>query len=101
MNLWNETYGTAESATDYTGRKIYRVAYGDDNSKYGWDIDHIRPRSKGGSNKKCNLEICHVTTNDEKGDSFPHWVANGKRFKAKRTSRKSNGCYNIEEDKSC
>lgn len=34
---------------------IRRVHYGDRNSQYGWDIDHITPASRGGGDELPNL----------------------------------------------
>jgi 5-methylcytosine-specific restriction endonuclease McrA len=95
--LWNKRYGKKESVKDYSGRKMLKAAYGDVNSSNGWNIDHIRPVSNGGSSLQCNLEICHIVTNQEKGDSFPAWNANEKRFQARKKQGK--GCYSIEEIK--
>lgn len=43
-----------------------------------------------------NIVICHRTTNEEKADNFPHWTANGKRYKALRVKKNT---YKITEDK--
>lgn len=95
-DLWNERYGDKDRITDYSGRVIVKSAHPDKNSMYAWNIDHIRPSSKGGSNMKCNLEICHILTNEEKGDSFPAWNTNGNSFHAKKAKGKGKGCYFIE-----
>jgi hypothetical protein len=34
---------------------IGRLAYGDRNSQYGWEIDHITPESQGGTDQLSNL----------------------------------------------
>lgn len=34
---------------------IHRLAYGDRNSQYGWEIDHITPEPKGGTDDPSNL----------------------------------------------
>jgi hypothetical protein len=95
IELWEERYGFATKAYDYSGRGMDKSAFGNQNSSQGWNIDHIRPESKGGSNKKCNLKIVNIRTNEEKADAFPHWTANGKKFKAKKTET---NCYEIVED---
>lgn len=82
--LWNELYGKKEEAFDYAGRKMLKSACGNPNSRFEPTIDHIRPQSKGGKDIKGNIVLCARETNKEKGDSFPHWRANGKRFRAKR-----------------
>lgn len=84
IDLWNERYGNADEVYDYAGRLIKKSACGNPNSKYHPTLDHIRPLAKGGSDVRGNIEICHRDTNEEKGDSFPHWQTNGKSFRAER-----------------
>ena len=81
---WNEFYGNKETVRDYAGRLIKKSACGNPHSDYYPTIDHIRPLSLGGSDILGNIEICHRDTNEEKADSFPHWKANGKCFRAER-----------------
>ena len=82
--LWEERYGKAEEVLDYAGRRMLKAACGDPNSSYQPTIDHIKPLSKGGKDTKGNIEICHVDTNFEKGDSFSTWNTNQMCFQAKR-----------------
>ena len=88
--LWNEIYGKREQAYDYAGRLMMKSACGNPHSAYQPTIDHIRPISAGGKNVKSNIVIFHWETNEEKGDFFPHWQANGHRFHARRTNGESN-----------
>ena len=48
---------------DTCGAWIYRYAYGDRQSDYGWEIDHIIPQSKGGSDDFGNLRALHWGNN--------------------------------------
>lgn len=80
MALWNERYGKELKVTDFAGRKMVKGAYGDRNSEFGWNLDHILPQSQGGKDTPSNLVCCHILTNDEKADKFPTFVANGRRF---------------------
>lgn len=80
MRLWGKHFGKETKAVDFSGRVIAKGAYGDRNSEFGWNVDHILPQSKGGTTADHNLVCCHILTNDEKADKFPAFVANGKRF---------------------
>ena len=82
--IWLNTFGNVNEARDYAGRIVVRSAYNTRNSGYGWNVDHVRPISDGGTNMACNKIACHILTNEQKGDLFPHWTANNKRFKAIR-----------------
>ncbi|KFZ27346.1 MAG: HNH endonuclease [Candidatus Izimaplasma bacterium HR2] len=53
---------------DKCGGTIAKSAYGDHNSNFGWDIDHIKPSSKGGTNVLSNLQPLHWKNNANKGD---------------------------------
>jgi hypothetical protein len=63
---------------DQCGAWIARNQYGNRKSKYGWEIDHITPQSKGGGDENSNLRplqwqnnmaksngrlVCAVTSN--------------------------------------
>ena len=94
--LWNERYGNQEQVRDYAGRVIMKSACRNPNSKYHPTIDHIRPIAGGGKDSKSNIVICHYLTNEEKADSFPHWSANERNFRAKRV-KGTRTEYEIEE----
>lgn len=96
IDVWNERFGSSQIVSDYTGRKMEKSACGNPNSKFHPTLDHIRPLSDGGADVLENIEICNRTTNEEKGDCFPHWVTNGKRYLAKKIKGTSNG-YEIYE----
>ncbi len=98
IEIWNELIGNKNEITDYSGRTVKKSACGNPNSRFFPTIDHIRPLSKGGSDVLENIIICHRDTNEEKADSFPHWKANGKKFKAIRV-RGSRKEYNIVKNK--
>ena len=98
-DLWNEIYGSKEEVFDYAGRLIKKSACGNPNSRYQPTIDHVRPIADGGKDTKANIVICHYSTNEEKSDSFPHWKANGFRFRAKKAKGLTNGYTIINEER--
>ena len=84
MRLWNKTFGRESKAKDFAGRMMAKGAYNDRNSEFGWNVDHILPRSRGGATADHNLICCHILTNDEKADRFPCFTANGIPFEIRR-----------------
>ena len=52
---------------DSQGNKIRRGSYGTE-GKYGWEVDHVRPKSKGGSDNIRNLQPLQHKANRKKAD---------------------------------
>ena len=52
---------------DAEGTTIRHGSYGT-TGKFGWEIDHKNPQSKGGSDNLRNLQPLHWEENREKGD---------------------------------
>lgn len=57
---------------DFAGAWIRRDHYGVE-SKYGWEIDHLRPSSNGGSDELSNLNPLHWRNNRKKLDDYPEF----------------------------
>lgn len=55
--------------SDPYGNQLYRQSYGT-NGKQGWQIDHIKPQNKGGSDDLINLQALSSHVNMQKGDSL-------------------------------
>jgi|ERR1017187_476790 hypothetical protein len=62
------------------GSLIWKDAYGNTNSKLGWEIDHIKPVTKGGGDNLENLQLLQWENNRRKGESLingEHQAASG------------------------
>lgn len=55
---------------DACGAWIKWADYGDTNSEWGWEIDHIHPVVLGGTDHPNNLQALHWKNNRAKGDSI-------------------------------
>jgi len=56
---------------DTCGHALDYSAYGNIGSNNGWEIDHIRPQSKGGTDDLFNLQPLFWETNRNKADTYP------------------------------
>lgn len=54
---------------DPYGNEMYYDSYGQDSEK-GWEIDHIKPKARGGSDATVNLQALNTRVNRQKGDSL-------------------------------
>ena len=51
---------------DPYGNPMYKPSYGKA-SDMGWEVDHIKPKSKGGSDSARNLQALNTSINRSKG----------------------------------
>lgn len=75
---------------DYAGAWIRRDHYGNKESEYGWEIDHIKPVSVGGGNELANLLPLQWQNNQTKENQFPEW----------KTNKTAVGIHNGEKEQS-
>lgn len=54
---------------DPYGNTMYKLSYGKCSSM-GWEVDHIKPKSRGGSDSTRNLQALNSFVNKCKGDSL-------------------------------
>ena len=66
--VWEREFGDETRVQDACGTWIEKTAYGDENSRFGWDLDHIVPRSRGGTNAMSNLRPMHYSNNRARGN---------------------------------
>ena len=62
--------------------------YGNTETDYGWEIDHILPEAKGGTDHAGNLCAMNWKNNRSKADDFPNYT----------TAIRSNGNENVESE---
>ena len=56
--------------TDILGNMLYHGSFGKQ-TIMGWEIDHIKPVSKGGTDDIGNLRVLNSGANVKKGDTYP------------------------------
>lgn len=96
--LWNDVYGENTLwASDCFGTWIYRDDHGDYQKtrirpngsgkgfNYGWDVDHIRPKSDFSNENDAdfdnNYEPVHRSNNESKADNYPQFEISSKTYK--------------------
>ena len=75
IDVWNKArivqgYDAAYVSAVACGALIEWERYGDTASKHGWEIDHIIPKSLGGTDVITNLQPLQWQNNRAKGDSL-------------------------------
>lgn len=92
LRFWEQCYGNNDYAEDFNGNLMYKHAYGDANYyivEYGeriycgWNIHHILPKLRGGTNAQNNLLCTNIITNECAADKITYWIDN-KRYQVRR-----------------
>ncbi|MBS2100548.1 HNH endonuclease signature motif containing protein [Carboxylicivirga linearis] len=61
----------SEWRKDMAGAWIHYSQFGNTDSQYGWEIDHMKPEALKGSNHIDNLQPLQWQNNRTKGDNYP------------------------------
>lgn len=74
--VWNKGiivpgYDPTKYRKDIAGAWMDYAQYGKIESDYGWEIDHIRPKSMNGADFISNLQPLQWQNNRSKGDDYP------------------------------
>jgi 5-methylcytosine-specific restriction endonuclease McrA len=56
---------------DPYGNVIRKGSYGT-RGEYGWELDHSKPKSRGGSNADRNIQPVHWEENRKKSNQYPY-----------------------------
>ena len=51
LKVWNHEFGDVEYAHDFTGRKVKRSDYKEEN-QVGWVVSYVKPLNLGGPNNE-------------------------------------------------
>lgn len=97
LRIWEDIYGDDKWAQDCFGTWMYKSDYGDREKRrnnrpggtgeyyeYGWEIDHIRPKSsfedENDAELKNNYEPMNWNNNNRKGDNYPNFQLKGHEY---------------------
>lgn len=79
-------YDKEKFRKDCCGAIIAKDKYGNMESTFGWQIDHVYPESRGGTDELINLRAMQWQNNESKSDDYPSY----------QSAVRANGTSNIE-----
>lgn len=74
--VWKKGKPDAQDASvrrDACNASMQRSKYGK-TEKFGWEIDHIKPVARDGTDELSNLQPLQWENNRHKSDSWPEWT---------------------------
>lgn len=76
--VWNKGvivpgYDETRIRKDSCGAWIVKEAYGNKTDDFGWEIDHVYPKSLGGEDDSDNLRPMNWQNNESKSDDYPSY----------------------------
>lgn len=93
--FWENEFGNKTTAKDFSGLSVRKSDYRNENSQYGWDIEHIEPLNPNGSekhkkniNRVDNMQVANIVTNRQKGNKTSFNI-NGVNYQVLRNTPKS------------
>ncbi|MDD4057061.1 MAG: hypothetical protein PHF85_05385 [Bacilli bacterium] len=73
IKLWEAEMGNVEYAYDFSGKKIKKADYME-NNEVGWVVTYLKPIELGGPTHIGNIIIMHQRTLEEKGLNYPNFT---------------------------
>ncbi|HNZ78278.1 MAG TPA: hypothetical protein PLH44_04200 [Bacilli bacterium] len=82
IKLWEAEMGNTEYAYDFSGKKIKKADYME-NNEVGWVVTYLKPIELGGPTHIGNTIIMHQRTLEEKGLNYPNFIIVGQEYTVK------------------
>jgi len=94
LKLWKLEMADKEYAYDFSGKKIKKEEYLE-NNRVGWIISYCKPLELGGPDDESNMIIMHHETVHERNNGYPKFKIVDKEYEVKYD--KKNEFYYIEK----